>query len=226
MRSWTSGGIDHIPVHHTNEMAQSEAANGKPLANYWLHGDFLLTGSDKMAKSDDNFLTLGLLKSKNIAPLAYRYFLLQTHYRKQLTFSWEALQAAQNGLKHLYELARALPKKLPATSQAETVEEFSSALANDLDTPAALALLWTALKEKRVSLKTLLRFDEVLGLRIAENIDIPVATVPAKVLKLQAERDAARVEKNWARSDELRKKIEELGYKIEDGPGGSRLTKI
>jgi len=98
------GGIDHIPVHHTNEIAQSESVTGKkPWVKYWMHGEFLLTGSDKMAKAGDNFLTLQTLKDKNINPLAYRYLLLQTHYRKQLTFSWEALEAAESGLKHFYD---------------------------------------------------------------------------------------------------------------------------
>jgi cysteinyl-tRNA synthetase len=106
------GGIDHIPVHHTNEIAQSEAAYDKPLANYWMHGEFIVINNDKMAKSTGNFITLETIKEKGFSPLTYRYLLLQTHYRKQLNFTWESLEGAQNGLNHLYNSARNLSESV------------------------------------------------------------------------------------------------------------------
>lgn len=221
------GGVDHIPVHHTNEIAQSEASNGKPLANYWLHGEFLLTGeAEKMAKSGDNFITLQTIKDRGINPLAYRYFLLQTHYRKQLTFSWEALQAAQNGLEHLYEVVRSFDK--PKIGCAEYEQKFLECINDDLNTPEALALLWKLVKSDYPSaakLETILKFDRVLGLKIKEASERAEEPLPLEITKLVAERDHARVEKNWAQSDELRKKLEALGYKVKDAKDGTKVEK-
>lgn len=224
------GGIDHIPVHHTNEIAQSEAANGKPLAHYWLHGEFLLINADKMAKSGENFVTIQTIEDHNISPLAYRYFVLQTHYRKQLTFSWEALQAAQNGLEHLYQVARSLPPLtkggsggVAAASDLDT--QYNNAINNDLDTPAALALVWQALKEKTISQTQLLKFDEVLGLEIKEHSKKKELTLSSEVKKLIAERDNARAKKNWVQSDKLRKELEGQGYEVKDTKDGTQITK-
>jgi len=217
------GGIDHIPVHHTNEIAQSEAANGKSLANYWLHGEFLLIDSDKMAKSGENFITMGTLKEKGFSPLAYRYFLLQTHYHKQLNFSWEALQAAQNGLQHLYNAASSLKEKY---ENKELENKFLEAINNDLDTSAALALIWQALKEKTIDLKTLLKFDEVFGLKIKEGAKKIEEPLSEEIKTIIADRDSARRQKDWAKSDELRKILEDKGYKVEDAKGGTKVIKI
>ena len=247
------GGIDHIPVHHTNEVAQSEAAYGKPLANYWLHGEFLLMGSDKMAKSGDNFVTLQTLKEHGISPLAYRYFVLQTHYRKQLTFSWDALEAAQNGLTHLYNSAAGLSQSTATTprpslerrggqvsppagggvalagrgggSTSLTIEQkFLEAITNDLDLPTALALVWQAVKERGISQKQLFKFDEVLGLQIKENLN-RVEVIPEEIQKLVAERDHARAAKDWTKSDELRKQLEAMGYEVKDTKDGTKINK-
>ena len=220
-----AGGIDHIPVHHTNEIAQSEAAYGKPLANYWLHGEFLLMGSDKMAKSGDNFVTLQTLKEHNISPLAYRYFVLQTHYRKQLTFSWEALEAAQNGLTHLYNSAAELPKVIPKKSEEFLSKKFLEAIANDLDLPTALALIWQTVKERGTSQQQLFKFDEILGLQIKENLS-RVEIIPEEIQKIIAERDSARLQKDWAKSDELRQQLEALGYEVKDTKDGTKIRKI
>ncbi len=261
------GGIDHIPVHHTNEIAQSEAAEGKPLANYWLHGEFLVIPSgDKMAKSGENFITLQTLKDKGISPLAYRYLCLQTHYRKQMTFSWGALQAAQNGLNNLYEEALALKKRgweeipgFPGTRIIDGVayehsptiltdgadeankkvkEEFKKEINNDLNTPAALSILWkifngmTQKGYSQILYNTILDFDRVLGLQIKENIERLEYEIQskkeqplnAKVKPLITARDAARAAKNWAESDRLRGEIEALGYRVEDGPEGTKVA--
>ncbi len=226
------GGTDHIPVHHTNEIAQSEAANSKPLANYWLHGEFLLIGSDKMAKSGDNFIILDTIKEKSISPIAYRYFLLQTHYRKQLNFSWEALRASQNGLHHLYATSATLETSLSQTDagreelQKTLMTQFNEYINDDLDTPGALSLIWKALKEKTIDLSTLLKFDNVLGLKIEEGIKNIKEPLPEDIETIVADRDAARNAKNWAKSDELRSVLEDKGYQVEDTKSGTKLIKL
>lgn len=221
------GGIDHVSVHHTNEIAQSEAANDKPLANYWLHGEFVLMGEDKMAKSADNFITLDALKKRNISPLAYRYLLLQTHYRKQLTFSWEALAAAQNGLDHLYNAVRSWGKSGPSCAGYE--QKFLEAINNDLDTPGAMAIMWELLKDPvypgSAKKRTILKFDKVLGLGLAK-LKKEKIIIPKEIQDLVSERDSARADKKWDKSDEIRKKIEAAGYAVEDTKEGTKITSI
>jgi cysteinyl-tRNA synthetase len=220
------GGIDHVPVHHTNEIAQSEAANDKPLANYWLHGEFMLMGEDKMAKSADNFVTLETLKSKNISPLAFRYLLLQTHYRKQLSFSWEALAAAQNGLNHLYNIVGSWDKAGPSCSGCE--EKFLVAVNNDLDMPAAMAIMWDLIKDPiypgSAKKRTILKFDKILGLGL-DKLKKEKVSLPVEIKTLVAERDGARFSKNWSKSDDLRKQIEAAGYTVTDTPEGTQVKK-
>ena len=227
------GGIDHISVHHTNEIAQSEVAYGKPLANFWMHGEFLvITSGDKMSKSGNNFLTLKTLHNQNIDPLSYRYLLLQTHYRKQLTFSFEALQGAQKGLQRLYNEARTLKINKIKINQAKIAENkkiFLELINNDLDTPEALAFIWKALKDKQLDLNTLLDFDKIFGLKIKESLKIkPIAEekIPKNVEEIALERAQARTAKDWKKSDECRLKLEELGYKIEDTAEGQKISKI
>lgn len=223
-----AGGIDHIPVHHTNEIAQSEAAAGKPLANFWIHGEFLLIGSDKMAKSGENFVTLQTLKEHGISPLAYRYFLLQTHYRKQLTFSWEALQAAETGLKHLYSLVRSWPGN-SKIGCAEYEGKFLEAINSDLNIPEALAIMWKLVKDDSLppsaKKESLFRLDEVLGLEIKKNLKVKTEKIPSEINKLVKSRDEARKNKNWAESDRLRAEIEQQGYAVEDAKDGTKVTK-
>lgn len=230
------GGIDHIPVHHTNEIAQTEAATGKMLANVWMHGEFLvIPGGEKMAKSGDNFITLQTLKEKGISPLVYRYFCLQTHYRKPLTFSWEALQAAQNGLDRLYRTLRQLnelEKKGNAPSlydmkkeQTIALEGLSNLINNDLDTPGTTAYLWQKLAASRLTVETVLKFDEILGLQIKKQLEKPDEIISNETQIVINERDAARTAKDWAKSDELRKKLEALGYEVKDTKDGTTITK-
>ena len=230
-----SGGIDHIPVHHTNEIAQSEGANGKPLANYWMHGEFLLVNNGKMAKSDDNFLTIQTLKDKNISPLAYRYFLLQAHYKKQLDFSFEALEAAEVGLNNLYNKARQLKNSttvIPTEVEGSLKNKFDTFINGDLNIPNALALVWEAIKKKEIDFKTLLKFDEVLGLDIKNNLkekkDLSAgeAGTPEEIQKIADEREKARQNKDWEKSDKLRDKLKKLGYKVEDTGNSQKITKI
>lgn len=215
------GGIDHIPVHHTNEIAQSEAAYNKPLANYWMHGEFVIINNDKMAKSTGNFITLETIKEKRFSPLAYRYLLLQTHYRKQLNFTWESLEAAQNGLNHLYN---SIAKLDTVKEKKEIKQKFIEYINNDLNIPEALALIWETLKTKTISKKTLLQFDQVLGLDIEKNSTFS-KEMPLEIQKLIDERNLARKNKDYTKSDELRKKLENSGYEVEDTKEGTKLHK-
>lgn len=240
------GGVDHIPIHHTNEIAQSETVtNKKPWVKYWLHGEFLIIDNDKMAKSAGNFITLDTLKEKNIDPLAYRYFLLQTHYRKQLNFSWEALEAAQNGLHNLYKeilkikkTVNQLPKnKNLLKNKLETEEKlnkknlkiFQETINNDLNTPAALSFLWHYIKDvpllEKIKYKTILDFDKIFGLGLANIKETTQIEIPKNVQKLLKDRLVARKNKNWTESDRLRDEINKLGFNIEDTKEGQKITK-
>ena len=215
------GGIDHVPVHHTNEIAQTEASSGKkPWVNFWLHGEFLVINEGRMGKSEGNFITLRTLKEKGYDPLAYRFFLLQAHYRKQLNFTWEAIDAAAEGLKRLRRLVNSIPEETQTDEGLE--KKFAEAISDDLNMPESLAVLWKGLKEKTLDKKTIMNFDAVLGLdlvRAEKKIKIP-----ENVQKLLEERKRARKEKNWEESDRLRDEITGLGFAIEDGDEGQSVT--
>ncbi len=219
------GGIDHVPIHHSNEIAQSEAITGKkPWVKYWLHGEFLVLGkNEKMAKSSENFITLQTLKEKGISPLAYRYFLLQTHYRKQLTFSWEALGAAQTGLNNLRKMVNSLPEYAPRDPKID--EDFMKTINDDLNMPEALALVWTGLKDKSINLPTLIEFDKVLGLDL-HNPEKKEIAIPEEVQKLLDKRKTARKVKDYAKSDELRDEIKKLGFEVEDTGEGQKISEL
>ena len=219
-----TGGIDHIPIHHTNEIAQSEAAFGvKPWVKYWLHGEFLVLGKDKMAKSGDNFITLTTLEDKGLQPLDYRYFCLGTHYRKPLTFTYEALGGAQNTFQKLKDRFLAL-KKAKAPLNKKYLERFTKEINADLNTPQALATVWEVLKDNKLSdaekHSLLLNFDEVLGLNLK---NLKADSIPKEVRVLAKEREQARKDKEWAQADKLRDKITKLGYQIKDSEEGPQL---
>ncbi len=233
------GGIDHIPVHHTNEIAQAEGATGKPLAKLWLHGEFLvLGGKAKMAKSADNFLTLDRLieEGKNHAlkapydPLAYRYLCLTAHYRTQLEFGWAAMDAAQRSLDtlrtHYWRLEQEADGRA-ADAAPGLQEAFIAAVADDLNMPKALSLAWSVARSSAdlppATRRALLgSFDRVLGLGLDELTRRPP---PATVLELIKEREGVRSRKDFAAADVLRSRIVELGYYVEDTPEGSRLVR-
>jgi len=235
------GGIDHINIHHTNEIAQSEAATGRKFFNYWLHGAFLnIAGGKKMAKSDGNFLTLeNALEKKGINPLVYRFAALQTHYRKPMEYSEEALVSAKNGLEHLHNQIRELGGGT-STIDKEFKKEFLKAVNDDLNMPKALAVVQKILKSKlsdKEKLATVLDFDRVLGLNLnskhhflkletghydLSGSDVDMYIIPKEVNDLLELRKRARLEKNWSKSDSLRDEIEKLGYFIEDTKGGGQ----
>lgn len=217
------GGIDHKPVHHTNEIAQTESSTGvNPWVNTWMHGEFLTIDGGKMAKSDENFLTLDLIKEKGFEPLAYRYFLLSAHYRKQLSFSFEALEAAQNGLHNLRRKIAEIPDHV-AKDQHHS-DAFLNAINDDLNMPEALAVVWTGIKAGTLSIETIIHFDKVLGLNLHEPTK-PEEPVPESILKLLGERAIAREAKNFQRSDELRDEMLAAGYTVEDTAEGQKVRK-
>ena len=221
------GGIDHIPVHHTNEIAQSESATGKkPWVKYWLHNEFLvLSKGEKMAKSGDNFLTLSVLEEKGYSALDYRYFCLGTHYRNPLMFSFEAMDSAKAGYKKLVDRVLEL-KSTGGKGSSDYLEKFTLGINDDMNTAKGLAVMWEVLKDEKLSDKdkyaTLLEFDTVLGLGFK---DLEVEKIPAAVKKLAEERLVARNAKDWAKSDELRDEISKLGYVVGDTKEGYELKK-
>lgn len=220
-----TGGIDLRFPHHTNEIAQSEAATGKPLANFWVHGEHLLLDRGKMAKSEGTGLTLESIVDKGFNPLAYRYLVLTSHYRSKLNFTWDSLTGAQNALNNLYSEISTYDK--PGKILSEYDEKFSEAIDNDLETPQAVATVWDLVKSENESgdkLATLFKFDEVLGLKLKEIWEAAKA-IPDTVRELIDQREAARKEKDFVRSDELRRAIESNGYIVEDTLDGFRVKK-
>lgn len=223
-----TGGIDHIPVHHNNEIAQSLCANHEPFVNYWMHSAFLNIGSDKMAKSEGNFIRLQTLKDKNINPLSYRYLLLTAKYSSPMEFSWEALSGAETALKRLKNFVQNEKENTESENGKITYykKTFLEYVNDDIDTPKALSLLWEIIKDDKLSYSDkkdlILDFDHVFGLKLSEK---EVIEIPEEVLKLIKERDNARFEKNWQLSDELREKIESMGFEVMDTTNGTKVEK-
>ena len=216
-----TGGIDHINVHHSNEIAQSEAATGKPFSRFWLHNDFVDFNNFKMSKSAGTFITLNELIEKGYNPLALRYLYLGTHYRQKLNFSLEALDGAQNSLNNLYRDVKSLDSKSKANKT--WLEKFTAEINDDVNLSKGLAMVWEMLKDKK-SLASLFKCDEVLGLKLEEKYHETVE-VPAEVLVLVEKREAARKNKDWVESDKLREEILNLGWTVEDTAQGQKVAK-
>ena len=230
------GGIDAIPVHHTNEIAQSEAATGKTWVNYWCHGEFLLMGNAKMSKSSGGFVTLQTLLDKGYNALDYRYFCLTGHYRSQLRFSYEALDAAKSAREGLVDRvcqlkAEAVPSSSPSEKAAEYMKAFDDAMENDLSAPQALSLLWKLVKDGEVSsadkLAAIYHMDEILGLDLARTEAPKKEAVGTEDdLKLLEERTAAKKAKDFKRADEIRDEFKRRGFNVKDTPSGPILERI
>jgi len=221
------GGIDHIPVHHTNEIAQTEAATGKSLAKYWMHGEFLILKEEKMSKSLGNIITLKTLEEQGYDPVAYRYLCLTAHYRMPLTFSWEALDGAKNSLNRLREKIQELKSDKKTKHEKKYVKQFRDAVNDDLNMPIALSILWEVLKDDALNdadkKEVVKEADKVLGLDLLKK---PKAEkIPQEILKLIKKREQARKQKDWKRSDKLRNQIKSLEYSIEDLEKGYRIKK-
>lgn len=221
-----TGGVDHIPVHHPNEIAQSEAATGKQFVKYWVHHAHILVNGQKMSKSLNNFYTIDDVRKENIDPLALRLLFLQSHYRQQSNFTWESARAAQEAYKKLKDTVLTLRKQTDRTVLSEEKlkkideyrQRFTDAIANDLQTPQAVAIMWEMLKSNIPSpdkLDLLLEFDQVFGLQLDQVQDVE-EKIPDEIQTLAKQRDEYKKEKNYAKADEVRKKISEKGYIIED----------
>ena len=242
------GGVDHILIHHTNEIAQAEAAFSKILANFWLHGEFLVFAKEnpegkpsasygvKMAKSKGEFITLENLIEKGFNPLAYRYLCLTTHYRKKLQFSWSVLKSAQNALNALYQKiieiqpnANITTFRRPSKSYylKDYQKKFLDFINDDLNMPKALALMWDAIGDQRLKIKDkrelLLDFDKVFGLDLDK---VKKPKIPQEILKLVREREKYRKKGDFKSADEIRKKIKEIGWWVEDTKEGPKIKKL
>ncbi len=224
-----TGAVDLIFPHHENEIAQSEGATGRKFVNYFVEGEHLLVDSEKMSKSLGNVYTLSDIKNRNIDPLAFRYLALTAHYRSKLNFTWKSLASAQNALEKLREeilIFKKTKQKIDIKVFKQYSQKFKDYINNDLNTPEALALLWEVVKSKKLDTKIkygiITDFDKVLGLNISK---ISKLKIPEEIQDLVEDREKYRQEKNFKKSDELRKKIENLGWLIEDTPQGQKLKK-
>jgi cysteinyl-tRNA synthetase len=234
------GGVDHIPVHHTNEIAQSECATGRPFVRYWMHGEFLVIsnkeqqgeGSDeesKMSKSSGNFITLsnrgvesippGLIE-RGIDPLAYRYLCLQAHYRSELRFSWETLEGARAGLRKVYAARPDIDPLADDYAYNDARQEALAALNDDLNMPQLVGIL-----NRWASFRLWKEFDSVLGLDIEKRVFREEEALPTEVAELVQRRNAARAQKEWKLSDDLRAQLTELGFEVGDSPQGTTVKR-
>ncbi len=219
-----TGGEEHIPVHHTNEIAQSETAFGKkPWVKYWLHARWLLFKGGKMAKSKGETYTLTDLEKKGFIPLSFRYFALTAHYRSQLNFTLSSLKKAQVSYERLKNIISEMESdgKINATY----LKKFERAINDDLNMPIALSVLWKLIRDKKAEgkIKTVEKMDEVFGLDLFKEEKI---SLPQKIKTLIKQREKARKEKHWKRADELRKKINQNGFQVEDTDKGPKIKRI
>lgn len=230
------GGIDHIPIHHTNEIAQSEACTGKKFVNYWLHGAFLDEDSGKMSKSKGEFLRLKVLIDKGYSPLDYRYMCLGTHYRKRLLFSWDVLDSAKSSFNRLKQnIIRMKEENNPGKGGEEKIiklykTDFHESINDDLNMPQALSVMWETVRNNKLSdkakLDLLYDFDKVLGLDLDKVTEEKTSDVPAEIMELINKRNEAKNAKDFKLADEIRSKLKELGYEIIDKKDGAEVKEI
>ena len=230
-----TGGVDHIPIHHTNEIAQSEGANGKAPVKFWIHHEFLKVNGQKMAKSLKNIYTVDDVVKKDFDPISLRYLFLTAHYRDTLNFTWESLTSAQNALNKLRSQLLALRESRQRTilskekegKMEEVRQAFTQALSDDLNTPRGVAIIWDMFKsnipaEDKYDLA--LSFDEILGLSL-NKVSTTKLAVPEDLKKLIDERNKLRLEGKFEEADEIRIKIEEKGFYLMDSKGGTLVKK-
>jgi cysteinyl-tRNA synthetase len=227
-----TGGVDHIPVHHENEIAQSEALLGKRAVNYWMHGEFLLVDNGKMSKSLGNTYTVADLEEKGYSPLVFRYFCLNAHYRNKLNFTWQGMDSAKISYERLVEGVHSNKNgetEIDSSVLENIKEEFYNAVSDDLNIPKALGVLWNVIRcgaKSKQLYDIILEFDSILGLDLqnAENLKGHQIDIPKDIQLLVEERDAARKSKDWKKSDEIRDKLKELGVTVEDTADGPKIT--
>lgn len=225
-----TGGEDHIPVHHTNEIAQAYGAFSHNTANYWLHNAFITFKGEKISKSSGGLFTVFDLGKMGFDPLAFRYLALMSHYKKGIAFSLESLKAAENGLNRLRSIIKLYKEKCPVGEvNNEDKKKFIEFLSNDLSVSEAMSVVWDVAtgKESRnygSRLATILDFDRVLGLELDREIEEEI--IPEEIKQLAQERLKAREERNWAESDRLRDLIKEKGYVVEDLKNDCKIRKV
>lgn len=229
-----TGGVDHIPVHHENEIAQSEALLGHPSANYWMHGEFMMVNNGKMSKSLGNCYTIADLREKGFDPLAFRYMCLNAHYRNKLNFTWDVMQASQVSYDRFIE--GALQHKegtavIPKDVLDSFLADFEDAINDDLNIPKALGIAWNMVRYPEKSndiYNLLLKTDTIFGLGIkdAESKAQDQPQLDAEIERLIEERQQARKEKNWKLADEIRDKLKTMGIELMDTPQGVKWKKI
>jgi cysteinyl-tRNA synthetase len=220
------GGIEHVPVHHTNEIAQSEAVNGAPLCNYWLHNEHLLVDNGKMAKSVGTSYCLDDITAKGFDPLTLRYLFLTAHYRSKQNFTWESLEQARTA----YNKIRTFVEEHLSAEKGEVLKDyeklFLEAVNDDINIPKGLAVVWTMIRDNTQKpeniIATLFQFDKVLGLGLS-SIKKTQGEVPDAIHILVNEREVARKEKKWQESDRIRDEINKLGYEIQDSDTGPKI---
>lgn len=231
------GGIDHVPIHHTNEIAQSETCTGKPFAHYWMHGAFLEEESGKMSKSKGEFLRVETLIKHGYTPLDYRYLCLGTHYRKRLLFSWEILEQAKTAMTRLKQNIQQIrddAKKNFDERDASMPEgerdKFLEAVNDDLNMPQALAVLWGVVRNDKltsIEKKNLINdFNRVLGLDLDKDIEAGNTNVPAEIMELVEKRIAAKKAKDFKKADVLRDELKALGWEVVDKKDGVEVKSI
>ena len=225
-----TGGIDHIPIHHENEIAQSKGFSGKIPANYWMHVNFMLVNGEKMSKSLGNVYTLSDLKEKGYEPMDFKMLMFTSTYRSQMNFTWDALDSAKVSLQRLRE---GYLKELDGNDRIDELEvkdyenRFSEAINDDLNMPVAMSVVWDIIKNQKKSkdfANLLLKFDEVLGLDL-KNYKKQDDKLPDEIIELVSKRDEARNSKDWAESDRIRDLLISKGYKVQDTKEGTVVKK-
>ena len=226
-----TGGVDHIPIHHENEIAQSYGDSGKNPAKFWMHGEFMLVNNGKMSKKLGNTYLVSQLEEMGYSPMCFRYFCLNTHYRKKLNFTFEGMDGAKTAYARLCALVakhREGENDVSDEKLAAYRKEFEEDVTDDLNVPGAMGVLWTMLKEpaSRKIYELALEMDKVFGLKLDEaKAEEVKEEFPAEITAIATARAAARAAKDWGKSDELRAKLDELGYAVKDTKEGYTLTR-
>lgn len=222
-----TGGVDNIFPHHENEIAQSECATGKVFSKYFMHNEHLMVDGTKMAKSAGNFYTLRDLIDKGVDPIAFRLWIYTAHYRTKTNFTLDAVNGSQIALKRLYESFKGIINVSTGNIAQSYKERLIEYMDDDLDTPKALALFWELVHNPDIKVEdkkaTMLDFDKIFGFGLES---IKEDKIPDEINALVEEREQARINKDWAKSDEMRDKIKSLGYEVKDVDGGSKISKL
>jgi len=227
-----TGGVDAIPIHHENEIAQAEGLIGKQPVNFWVHGEFLLVDNGKMSKSLGNTYTIKQLEEKGFEPLAFRFFCFNAHYRTKLNFTWDGLKSAQVSLDKLRESVLAHQngtEKIEEEEIKNLKNEFAEAVSDDLNIPRAMVVVWSVAKDSRKSKQfrdLLIDFDRVLGLNLDKVTEKKQEEFSEEIMELVNRRQEARMQKDWKLSDEIRDKLKEFGVAVEDTAEGPKIKRI